>query len=140
MRPGPGPIARLVVASLGIDQIVLEGAYGRTLAFGPGHVESTGPLEGSGSLILTGHRDTHFRFLEKLESGDVLALQAHSGKWMGFTVQDRQIVDSRTAAIPTHKDKRQLILVTCYPFDAIVPGGPLRYMVIAETVERMAED
>ena len=23
---------------------------------------------------------------------------------------------------------------------AMVPGGPLRYMVIAETVERMAED
>jgi sortase A len=134
------PVARLVVPSLGIDQIVLEGAYGRTLAFGPGHVESTGPLEESGSLILTGHRDTHFRFLEKLESGDVLALQARSGKWMGFTVQDRQIVDSRTAAIPTHEDKRQLILVTCYPFDAIVPGGPLRYMVIAETVESMAED
>jgi sortase A len=59
-------------------------------------------------MILTGHRDTHFRFLEKLESGDVLALQARSGMWMRFTVQDRQIVDSRTAAISTQKDKRQL--------------------------------
>jgi hypothetical protein len=59
---------------LGIDQIVLESAYGRTLAFGPEHVESTRPLGGSGSIILTGHRDTHFRFLEKLESGDVIAL------------------------------------------------------------------
>ena len=134
------PIARLVVPSLEIDQIVLEGAYGRTLAFGPGHVESTGTLEGSGSIIITGHRDTHFRFLEKLESEEVLALQARSGKWMGFTVQDHQIVDSRTAAIPTHEDKRQLILVTCYPFHAIIPGGQLCYMVIAETVESMAED
>jgi sortase A len=67
-------LARLVVPSLEIDQIVLEGAYGRTLAFGPEHVESTRPLGGSGSIILTGHRDTHFRFLEKLESGDVIAL------------------------------------------------------------------
>jgi sortase A len=24
-----------------------------------------------------------------------------------------------------------LTLVTCYPFDAIVPGGPLRYAVTA---------
>ena len=126
--------------SLGIDPIVLESAYGRTLAFGPEHVESTRPLEGSGSIILTGHRDRHFRFLEKIESGNVLALLARSGMWMRFTVQDRQIIDSRTATISTQKDKRQLILVTCYPFDAIVPGGPLRYMVIAETVERMAED
>jgi sortase A len=101
MWAGPGP-------SLEIDQIVLEGAYERTLAFGSEHVESTRPLEGSGSIILTGHRDTHFRFLEKLESGDVLALQARRGMWMRFTVQDCQIVDARTATISTQKDKRQL--------------------------------
>ena len=34
------PVARLVVPSLGIDQIVIEGAHGRTLAFGPGRVGS----------------------------------------------------------------------------------------------------
>lgn len=134
------PIARLVVPSLGIDQIVLEGAYGRTLAFGPGHVESTGPLEGSDSIILTGHRDTHFRFLEKLQVGGIILVQARTGVWHRFVVRDRQIVDSRTATISTQEDKRQLILVTCYPFTAIVPGGPLRYMVNAEIVERMAED
>jgi len=134
------PIARLAVPSLGIDQIVLEGAYGRTLAFGPGHVESTGPLEGSDSIILTGHRDTHFRFLEKLHVGETILLQARTGVWHRFVVRDRQIVDSRTATISTQEDKRQLILVTCYPFTAIVPGGPLRYMVNAEIVERMAKD
>lgn len=134
------PIARLAVPSLGIDQIVLEGAYGRTLAFGPGHVESTGPLEGSDSIILTGHRDTHFRFLEKLQAGEIILVQARTGVWHRFVVRDRQIVDSRTATISTQEDKRQLILVTCYPFTAIVPGGPLRYMVNAEIVERMAED
>jgi sortase A len=134
------PIARLAVPSLGIDQIVLEGAYGRTLAFGPGHVESTGPLEGSDSIILTGHRDTHFRFLEKLHAGETILLQTRTGRWHRFVVRDRQIVDSRTTTISTQEDKRQLILVTCYPFTAIVPGGPLRYMVNAEIVERMAED
>jgi sortase A len=130
----------LIVPSLEIDQIVPEGANGRTLAFGPEHVESTRPLEGSGSIILTSHRDTYFRFLEKRESGDVLALQVRSGMWMRFTVQDRQIVASWTATISTQEDKRQLILVTCYPFAAIVAGGPLRYIVIAEIVDRMAED
>jgi sortase A len=28
-------------------------------------------------------------------------------------------------------DAPMLTLVTCYPFDAIVPGGPLRYVVTA---------
>jgi sortase A len=134
------PIARLVVPSLGIDQIVLEGAYGRTLAFGPGHVESTGLLEGSGNIILTGHRDTHFRFLEQLQAGETILIQARTGVWDRFAVRDRQIVDSRKATISTRKDKRHLILVTCYPFHPIEPGEPLRYMVTAEIVERLAED
>lgn len=134
------PIARLVVPSLAIDQIVLEGAYGRTLAFGPGHVESTEPLEGSDSIILTGHRDTHFRFLEKLQAGEIILVQARTGRWHRFVVRDRQVVDSRKATISAQEGKSQLVLVTCYPFAAIVPGGPLRYMVTAETVERMDED
>ena len=45
----------------------------------------------------------------------------------GYKVRDRQIVDSRTTTISTQEDKMRLILVTCYPFHAIVPGGPLRY-------------
>ena len=28
-------------------------------------------------------------------------------------------------------DAPMLTLVTCYPFDAVVPGGPLRYVVTA---------
>jgi sortase A len=28
-----------------------------------------------------------------------------------------------------------MTLVTCYPFDAIDPGGPLRYAVTAEALE-----
>jgi sortase A len=126
------PAARLVVPSQHIDQIVLEGAYGRTLAFGPGHVESTAELGDSGAIIVTGHRDTHFRFLERLQRGDVVALQDRRGQWIQFTVQDHQIVDFRTASIHPDGDGTQLVLVTCYPFDAITPGGPLRYVVTAE--------
>ena len=134
------PIARLVVPSQGIDQIVLEGAYGRTLAFGPGRLESHSPARGIGTMILTGHRDTHFRFLGKLHAGETILLQTRTGIWHRFTVRDGLIVDARTASIRADEDGRHLILVTCYPFHAIVPGGPLRYMVIAEIVERMAED
>ncbi len=35
---------------------------------------------------------------------------------------------------PTGQRPR-LILVTCYPFDALVPGGPLRYLVFAEEAD-----
>jgi sortase A len=43
-----------------------------------------------------------------------------------------QIIDSRTTGIINDPERDQLVLVTCYPFDAMVPGGPLRYVVIAE--------
>jgi sortase A len=143
VRPWPWadtwPIARLVVQNLGIDQIVLEGAYGRTLAFGPGHVESTGPLEGSDNFILTGHRDTHFQFLEQLRAGETILLQARTGTWHRFTVRDLQIVDSRTASIRTDEDGRHLTLITCYPFQTLTPHTPFRYVVTADR-EPMADE
>lgn len=132
------PIARLVVPSLGIDQVILEGAYSRTLAFGPGHVESTGPLERSGNFILAGHRDTHYRFLEKLQAGETILLQARTGTWYRFRVRDSQIVDSRTASIRADEDGRYLTLITCYPFRTLRPNTPFRYVVSAY-LEPMAE-
>ncbi|HSQ92189.1 MAG TPA: class D sortase [Nitrospiraceae bacterium] len=134
------PVDRLVVPRLGVDQLVLEGTDERMLAFGHGRLESHTSAREAGTMILPGHRDTQFRSLEKLHAGEIILLQARTGRWHRFAVRDRQIVDSRTATISTQENRRQLILVTCYPFAAIVPGGPLRYMVNAEIVERMAED
>jgi sortase A len=125
------PVARLLVPSQHIDQIVLEGAYGRTLAFGPGHVESAQPIGSSHTIILTGHRDTHFRFLKHLQEGDGIEMETADGIRRRYRVQDRRIADSRNDFIRTEQDRARLVLVTCYPFDAIAPGGPLRYVVTA---------
>jgi len=129
------PVARLIVPSQHIDQIVLEGAYGRTLAFGPGHVESAGPIGASDTVILTGHRDTHFRFLQRLQRNDVIALDTPTGIRRRYRVKETRIADSRSAAIEVEQDHSQLVLVTCYPFDSPMPGTLWRYVVIAE-VER----
>jgi len=129
------PVARLIVPSQHIDQIVLEGAYGRTLAFGPGHVESAGPIGASDTVILTGHRDTHFRFLQRLQRNDVIALDTPTGIRRRYRVKETHIADSRSAAIEVEQDHSQLVLVTCYPFDSPMPGTLWRYVVIAE-VER----
>ena len=126
------PVARLIVSSQGIDQIVLAGAYGRTLAFGPGHVESSGGMGKPGTAILTGHRDTHFRFLQRLKEGDEILLTTQRQQQHRYRVSSTTIVDVRTASIRQDSPESQLALVTCYPFDAISPGGPLRYVVMAE--------
>lgn len=126
------PVARLIVPSQNIDQIVLEGAYGRTLAFGPGHVESAQPIGSSGTIILTGHRDTHFRFLQRLERNDVIELEAPTGIRRRYRVKETRIADSRSASIGIEQDQPQLVLVTCYPFDSPMPGTVWRYVVITE--------
>lgn len=125
------PVARLRVPSQGIDVIVLNGAYGRTLAFGPGYAESSSFPGSPGTTILTGHRDTHFEFLKRLKQDDEIVVETAAGSAQRYLVLDSQIVDDRTASIGLADGEDQLVLVTCYPFDTIVPGGPLRYVVSA---------
>lgn len=126
------PVARLKVPSRKIDLIVMNGAYGRMLAFGPSYAESSAYPGSRGTTILTGHRDTHFAFLESLALGDRLMLQTGSGSLQSFRVRERRIVDHRSALISMDRDEPSLVLVTCYPFHTPMPGGPLRFVIIAE--------
>ena len=126
------PVGRLRVPGLGIDQYVLAGATGRTMAFGPGHHdESVYPGE-PGDSVLLGHRDTHFAFLGKLEPGDGLQFQDETGTWHAFEVETAVIMNDQEEKLLLGGEKPRVFLVTCYPFHAIVPGGPLRYVVEAK--------
>ena len=136
--PWPGadtyPVARLRAPRHGIDQIVLAGDSGRTLAFGPGWAEASAvPGSANGTTVVSAHRDTHFAFLRALQVGDVLSLSGGSGE-RSFRVSAMEVVDSRSHAIATDSGGARLLLVTCWPFDALQAGGPLRYLVTAEPV------
>lgn len=124
------PVARLRAPQLGIDQIVLSGDSGRTLAFGPGWAEASARPGAHGTTVISGHRDTHFAFLQQLRAGDVVELESTQGtrRWR---VQSTRVADSRDTRIALDGDDA-LLLVTCWPFDAVVPGGPLRWVVRAE--------
>ena len=125
------PVARLKVPAHGVDLIVLSGVSGRTLAFGPGYAPGGADVGAAGTAIVTGHRDTHFRFLERLRPADEIILEAPGGAPARFRVEATAVVDSRTAVIRADPRASSLVLMTCYPFDALVPGGPLRYVVSA---------
>ena len=49
-----------------------------------------------------------------------------------YIVRELAVVDARRAVIRNDTDVDHLVLLTCYPFDAITPGGPLRYVVAAD--------
>ncbi|MEH6471034.1 MAG: class GN sortase [Halopseudomonas sp.] len=123
--------ARLEVPALNVSMIVLQGDSGRTLAFGPGHSSDSAAPGEPGTTVISGHRDTHFAFLQQLKPGIGLQLQTLQGEWR-YRVLETQVVDSRNGGVSVPDDQHGLLLVTCYPFEALEPGGPLRYLVWAE--------
>ena len=129
-RPWPWadtwPVARLSVPRLGEHWIVLAGASGRTLAFGPGHLDGTALPGDPGHSVVAGHRDTQFAALGALRLGDVLTVETPERREVRYRVRDMEIVErgAGTALAPRSADT--LTLVTCWPFDAVVPGGPGR--------------
>ena len=127
-------MARLTSASRGIELIVLAGGSGRTLAFAPGHLGASALPGQIGNAIIAGHRDTHFRFLQDVEIGEVFGVQTVDGEQHFYEIIGADIVDSRRGSLVLDTDRPMLTLVTCYPFDALEAGGPLRYVVTAKAL------
>ena len=125
------PIARLSVPRLNLHRIVLAGANGSSLAFGPGYLFNSKPLDAFGNSLIAGHRDTHFAFLRELNIGDVIHIQRKDGIFDTYIVNNFYIADENDSERLYSVNHKQLTLITCYPFTAIIPGGPLRYIVEA---------
>lgn len=134
-RPWPWadtlPLARLTQDRLGVGQIVLAGASGRVLAFGPGHVTGTARPGESGNVVISGHRDTHFRWLASLRDGDLLSLETDDGHSLRYQVAWTSVHHENDIGLLDPLDGNQLRLLTCYPFDAVAPGTPERFVVTA---------
>ena len=128
------PVARLFAKAGDVDLIVLAGGSGRTLAFGPGHLSASSLPGQRGNSVIAGHRDTHFSFLKHLAIGERLRVETADGSRYVYEVVDIDVVDSRRSSIVLDADESVLSLVTCYPFDAIEAGGPMRYVVTLQLI------
>jgi sortase A len=131
VRPWPWadtkPVGVLSVPGRNIRQMVLEGTSGRNLAFGPVLLDASAQGQ---DLVISGHRDTHFRFLRELSPGDRVQIQLRD-KTRLYEVSQLDIVDSRWNELVIEPGISRLSLVTCYPFDSPSAGGPMRYVVTA---------
>jgi LPXTG-site transpeptidase (sortase) family protein len=94
------------------------------------------PHSARGHSVLSGHRDTHVRFLQDLAPGTRLRIQKTDGRWRTYRVGSSAVIDAGEARLALDTGRPVVTLVTCYPFDAITPGGPLRYLVVAEAEVR----
>jgi sortase A len=120
------PDARITVGRLGASAIALAGSSGQALAFGPGHVERTADAGERGVAVYSAHRDTHFRFLKDVAIGDEIDVTRHDGKTFRYRADDSSIVRFDQSGIDPFTTGHELVLTTCWPFDAITHGPALR--------------
>ncbi len=124
-------IAQLSMPDKGIIQYVMNDASGQALAFGPGLLSNSANPGHAGHSLIAGHRDTHFAFLQDIEVGEIVETRHFNGVHARYRVIDVSIIDAEQQQIPI-LDGDKLSLITCYPFNALIPRGPLRYLVTAK--------
>ena len=138
VRPWPWaditPVAVLEVPRLGERSIVLEGASGQAMAFGPGHMINTPPIGARGTAVVAAHRDTQFRYLQDVKNGDRIVVETANGVHSAFRVVETRVVRADASGLDPAEGGptgARLALVTCYPFNGVL-RGPLRYVVLAD--------
>jgi sortase A len=128
------PVARIEIKRLHASAIVLAGSSGQALAFGPGHVELTPDAGERGVAVYSAHRDTHFRFLKDVAVGDEIAVTRSDGKLFRYRADGSSVVRFDAPGIDPLSNATELVLSTCWPFDAMTPG-PMRYLLHATLIE-----
>lgn len=111
----------------GEDIHVLDRATDQALAFGAGRHEEYAL---DGPLVLSGHRDTHFAVLKHARVGDHFSFETTTGSDR-YRISETRIYDLREGVL-LPPEKGQMMLITCWPFDAIDPNTPKRFLVLAE--------
>lgn len=128
------PVARIKIDRIHAEAIVLNGSSGEAMAFGPALVNETARPGTRGTSVMAAHRDTHFSFLKNVQIGDLIEVQRDDGLSFTYRAKNMKVVDWNKSGIDAHAAGFNLVLATCYPFDAIT-HGPKRYVVEAELVK-----
>jgi sortase A len=138
--PAPGTwLARLEMPTLQLEATVLEGSDDATLSRGAGHIEDTSFPDDVGNgtspgvnIGIAGHRDTIFRPLKKVHSGDPLTLTTAKGAYR-YRVVKTTIVGPDDVYVLDPTPRPTVTLVTCYPFE-FIGHAPRRFIVRADLV------
>ncbi len=127
-----GLIGRVEVPRLGISAIVMEGTGASILRRAVGHIPGTALPGQRGNVGISGHRDTFFRPLRHIETGDTILLTTMTGEYR-YRVLATSIVAPDDVAVLRPGAGETLTIVTCYPFYFVGPA-PNRFIVRAEKV------
>jgi sortase A len=131
------PIGRLEIPRIGLSAVVMDGDDENTLNVAVGHLSDTPLPWQEGNAALAGHRDTFFRPIRRVHTGDEIRLVTPRGTFRYRTTR-QMIVEPDELWVLDPSPTAALTLITCYPFDFVGPA-PRRFVVHAERIDETSE-
>ncbi|MEH6384389.1 MAG: class GN sortase [Colwellia sp.] len=125
------PIAELLFQRLNKRVVVLNGGDATTLAFSAGAIAPFNLTMSKQPLVVAGHRDSHFSFLDEVFINDIISLTDENGQNQRYHVETIDIIDASAGYLPILANDSQLILITCYPFTNTSINSNERYVITA---------
>jgi sortase A len=126
------PVARLIIPSIGLDEIVVEGVGDDELNAGPGHLPGSAMPGDAGNAVISAHRDRHFSTLGDLGVGDSLYTETMSAR-TAWIVTKRRVVGAGKPALFS-SDHPMLTLTTCWPL-RYLGTAPERLIIEARAID-----
>jgi LPXTG-site transpeptidase (sortase) family protein len=123
-------VGRVEIPRVGVSAIVREGDDSATLRHSVGHIPDTALPGDRGNAGLAGHRDTFFRGLKDIRTGDRITMTTTNGV-LEYIVGHTSVVDPEDVSVLSPTGRPTLTLVTCYPF-YYIGSAPRRFIVQAE--------
>jgi sortase A len=113
---------------------IYEGTNSSILAKGAGHYSASASPEETDNTIISGHRDTYFRFLKDVSKNDKIIIQTNKGIFT-YRIRKSEIVSASAETILTPKSRPILTLTTCFPF-TYIGDAPERYILTADLIKK----
>jgi sortase A len=130
-------LGRIEIPRVGVSAIVEEGESNSTLAQSVGHLSGTALPGQPGNVALAAHRDTYFRDLEDIQTGDDVYFTTATAVYK-YKVDNLSVVAPDDVSVIAPSNDSRLTLITCYPFHFIGPA-PKRFVVSAHLVTDSAQ-
>ncbi len=110
-------IGLIEIEALQLKYPIVEGAEGKQLAHGIGHIPGTGAVGRRGNCVLAGHRGsrygTYFKHLNRLSRGDTVKVTDKEGHVYYYEVDSWEVVGPYDNFIKDQGEERELTLLTC---------------------------
>jgi sortase A len=111
--------AAIVIPSIDVDFIVVEGTDYVSLKKGPGHYpDSADPWDGTGRVGIAGHRTTYlhpFLNLDRVRAGDTIELVTKHGTYTYEVDRNFILPEAGSGVALEHTERPSLVLTTCHP-------------------------